>query len=228
MVKVLEILQNAKKSIYLTRDASPNAIRENRTRLIKADYFRRLITKSYNGGSIVECGVGAGSGLAILLSMRLDFKLSSAKIYAFDSYKGFPDGSENDRSTGPIKPRYKKYDINFVKSGLLGCGFSSYDIDQSISFIEGWFPESFSEYDGGAISFLHLDVDLYQSYLDSLKFFYDIVLPGGIIAFDEYKDPDDMKKWPGASLAIDEFLGKKISFIQRDELSGKYYYVKPK
>lgn len=62
--------------------------------------------------------------------------------------------------------------------------------------------------------------------MDSLEFFYELVLPGGVIAFDEYKNPKDIEKWPGASVAIDEFIGKQARRIQRDAVSRKYYFVK--
>lgn len=51
--------------------------------------------------------------------------------------------------------------------------------------------------------------------------------PGGIIAFDEYKNAEEIKKWPGGCLAIDEFLAEKKKYIKQDELSNKYYLIKP-
>ncbi|NOZ10114.1 MAG: hypothetical protein GXP09_03585 [Gammaproteobacteria bacterium] len=120
--------------------------------------------------------------------------LSEKDIYAFDSFQGFPDAGEKDKQAGSIKPRYKQYTVGYVKNYLENYGLCSLEIEQKVEFIEGWFPESFSLYNGDPISFLHLDVDLYQSYIDSLNYFYDLVLPGGVIAFDEYKDSDDLRK----------------------------------
>lgn len=200
----------------------------SKAQVIKAHYLGRLLGEAKGGGAIVECGVGAGNGLAVLLSLiSRDTKYQNQKIWAFDSFEGFPDAGERDRQLGPIKPVYKKYDIAYVKNYLLKFGLEEREIDSKIVFAKGWIPESFTQYDGGPVSFLSLDVDLYQSYMDSLEFWYDLVLPGGIIAFDEYKNTDEIKKWPGGYLAIDEFLAEKKKYIMQDELSNKYYLIKP-
>ena len=200
----------------------------SRAQVLKAHFLGRLLGEATGGGAIVECGVGAVNGLAVLLSLASrNTKYQNQKIWAFDSFEEFPYAGENDRQTGPIKPVYKNYDIAWVKNYILKFGFEERDIDSKICFAKGWIPDSFTQYDGGPVSFLSLDVDLYQSYMDSLKFWYDLVLPGGIIAFDEYKNADEIKKWPGGHLAIDEFLGEKKKYIKQDELSNKYYFIKP-
>jgi hypothetical protein len=44
------------------------------------------------------------------------------------------------------------------------------------------------------------------------------------VAFDEY----DAEQWPGAKLAVDEFLDARDEAVQleRDETSGKYFATK--
>ena len=53
--------------------------------------------------------------------------------------------------------------------------------------------------------FAHLDCDIYQSYKETLEFFYPRMTPGAIILLDEYNDPP----WPGCNRAVDEFLTDK-------------------
>ena len=58
----------------------------------------------------------------------------------------------------------------------------------------------------------------------------DKVVPGGIIAFDEYMGTWEHESFPGARQAIDEFLtgrGLNPETIERDQGFGKYYFVKP-
>ena len=49
---------------------------------------------------------------------------------------------------------------------------------------------------------MHLDCDLYQSYLDVLNGLYKNVKQGGSIIFDEYYS----LKYPGARIAVNEFF----------------------
>jgi len=74
---------------------------------------------------------------------------------------------------------------------------------------------------------VHLDCDIYESYLTCLDKLYDLTVPGGIILFDEY----DCPVWPGATKAVDEFFADKIEKPIRCDDPGrptkpKYYVVK--
>ena len=76
-------------------------------------------------------------------------------------------------------------------------------------------------------SFLHLDVDLYQSYKDCLEFFYPKLLKGGIVTFDEYTVDYELKKkkgwsFSGAKTAIDEFVEKNNLKLKHHSTGFKY------
>ncbi len=60
-------------------------------------------------------------------------------------------------------------------------------------------------FDVTPLSFVHLDANLYQSYITCFDALYHRVSPGGFMLFDEYT------KWayPGARQAIDEFFADK-------------------
>lgn len=81
---------------------------------------------------------------------------------------------------------------------------------------------------GKGIALLHIDADLYQSYLEALNILYAKVQPGGVIVFDEYMDGITHVNFPGAKTAIDEFFADKPFNIQRDKHYGKYYIIKPR
>jgi hypothetical protein len=49
---------------------------------------------------------------------------------------------------------------------------------------------------------VHIDVDLYQPTLDSIRFFYPRLAPGGIILCDDY----GYSSCPGAKGAFDEYM----------------------
>ena len=134
-----------------------------------------LIKKSPKNGVIVECGVATGVSLFILS------KLSKKKIFAFDSFEGFPNQqSEKDYKniSQVLKHRkwnYKLMSIDLVKKNLLNNGLSKDDIEKRIVFKKGFYPMSFKNFDE-EISLLHLDVDLYHLVVVSLRVLFVILL----------------------------------------------------
>jgi hypothetical protein len=58
--------------------------------------------------------------------------------------------------------------------------------------------------------FIHIDVDLYQPTLDTLEYFYDKVVKGGIIITDDYEAP----LFPGNKKAWQKFMyAKDLSYF---------------
>ena len=93
-------------------------------------------------------------------------------------------------------------------------------IRDKVHLVKGFFDQTLRTYER-PIALLHLDCDLYQSYMDALRWLYDRVVPGGLILFDEYEDP----AFPGGRKAIDEFLATKPEQVQSHPV-GKSYIVK--
>ena len=91
---------------------------------------------------------------------------------------------------------------------------------QEFDFIKtykGWIPSRFKEVEKLSFSFVHLDVDLYQPTLDSMKFFFPRLSKGGVIVCDDY----GMTQFPGAKKAVDEYLYKnKHTFFYEVPLGG--------
>lgn len=56
------------------------------------------------------------------------------------------------------------------------------------------------------IAFAHIDLDIYQSILDSCRFIYPRLSPGGVIVFDDY----GFMSCPGAREAVDRFFADKL------------------
>ena len=71
-----------------------------------------------------------------------------------------------------------------------------------MQLVSGYFRDTLQEFSELRFSFVHLDCDIYASYMECLEFFYPRLAPGGIILLDEYNDPP----WPGCNKAVDEFL----------------------
>ncbi len=165
-----------------------------------SDLFDRV--KSVEG-DVVECGVGGGGSL-FMLSILAESERPKSKIHAFDSFEGLPAPTSQDLSTGrKISAGKIAVGLEVVTKYLENSGIEPRFIGDRIVFERGFFKDSLPRYHGGPVAFLHLDVDLYDSYKETLAYFYPRLAPGAVVAFDEYQD---VQKWPGARRAIDEFL----------------------
>jgi hypothetical protein len=139
-------------------------------------------------GDIAEVGTSRGG------SARLIGEYSSGKtIHVFDTFEGLPE-------PGPQDPRFSK--------GEYSCSLGKvqeYLKGLPVEFHKGIFPHSSTNVRNRRFSFVHLDVDLYQSTLDCLNFFYPRLSLGGIIISHDYTTAE------GVDLAFDEFFSDKTS-----------------
>lgn len=176
-------------------------------------------------GCVVECGVGRGKSLFMLAVCDPIFG-KERRYYGFDSFEGFPEPTEEDHLADypHIKRGYHRSPQGLVSKYLLNSGLAPEFVSTRIRLIPGYFATSMPQYDGGDIAFLHLDVDLYSSYKETLEFFFPKVAKGGVIAFDEYQETSKYHK--GAKKAIDEFFYGRGERIVRSHIVNKYYTVK--
>ncbi|MGB8521483.1 MAG: TylF/MycF/NovP-related O-methyltransferase [Candidatus Acidiferrales bacterium] len=120
-------------------------------------------------GDIAEVGTALGG------SARLIGEYSGGKtIHVFDTFEGLPEPDVRD--------------LGF-KKGAYACSLEevqNYLKGLPVEFHKGLFPDSAASLRAGRFSFVHLDVDLYQSTLDCLRFFYPRMNPGGIIISHDY------------------------------------------
>ena len=152
------------------------------------------------------------------------------KYIGFDSFEGFPEPTIEDRSIrNARKSNWNHTDEKFVLGNLKKMGFTDKDFE-CVSFIKGFFKDTFNNnhYLVEKIAILHLDCDLYEAHKLSLEHFYPKVVEGGIIVFDDINTPDgiSLNDFPGASKAINEFLGSKVKNIKKCNISGKYFLIK--
>ena len=176
-------------------------------------------------GDVVECGVGYGYSFFELCCLTY-LENKGRKIYGFDSFEGFPEPSEEDKS--PRNPRKGEWNVStaetiemlLTKKGKIEPSF----IKSNVRLVKGFFENSLQKYDGMSIAFLHLDVDLYKSYKVTLEYFWPMVARGGVVLFDEYKN--EIEKFPGGCKAIDEFFGDLVTQIKYNEPANRYFIVK--
>jgi O-methyltransferase len=138
-------------------------------------------------GNIAEVGMyKGGTALKILQSYP------NEQFYGFDNFEeGMPSASNYDNHQ---EGDFKDTSYDSVKELLKEF--------KNAKIYKGVFPATNSEVvKNSKFKFVHLDVDIYPSYVECLNFFYDKMVKGGIILCDDYK----AESCPGAKKAIDEF-----------------------
>lgn len=179
-------------------------------------------------GDVIECGVGRGRSFTNLAFFCSSKEYGPRRLFGFDSFRGFPKPHEKDNAGGRnaqagewayLEPR----DLVAI---LGSANIPEEFIRQNVTIVPGFVNETLPGY-RGRIALLHIDLDLYEAYKDTLWSLYDAVEDGGIIAFDEYRN----KTWPGATEAIHEFFAERrleVDDIQYHSIGDRFYFIKPR
>ncbi len=182
--------------------------------------FKKTIEIS---GDIVECGVFKGASLARFAMYRKLHGLEEKKLIGFDAFGEFPktnfsadislreevilDDGGNDGI--PIHQMQKVLDEK-------KCG-------KNVELIEGDICETVPGFikrnPDLKISFLHLDVDLYEPSVTILEFFYPRISKGGVLVLDDYNS------FHGETKAANDYFKDKDVTIHRSELTTSPYFV---
>ena len=166
-------------------------------------YMIYSITRSQRelDGDMAEVGVYQGGSAKIICDVK-----RNRKLFLFDTFKGLPELSDIDTLFG--KKHWKKNQFNDTSLEAVKDYLSSYE---NVQIIKGEFPKTADSIGDSKFSFVHLDVDLYRSTIECLKFFYPRLVKGGIILVHDYF-ADGIQK------AFKEFL--QSNKIQLIELTG--------
>lgn len=158
-------------------------------------------------GCIAEVGVFRG-GTALKMSLIE----KNSEIHLFDTFEGMPNFSKN-------------YDKDWKKGSFKDTSYEEvkkiFSNNKNVHIYKGMFPQETGKFIiDKKFKFVHLDVDNYESYIDSLNFFYEKIIDDGIIIFDDYEE----KCCPGAKKAVDEFFKNKEKII----FDKTYFIIKEK
>jgi hypothetical protein len=141
-------------------------------------------------GDFAEVGVYTGGSAKILCHEKGD-----KEFFGFDTFSGLPTPGTSD--TTLVQTGEFKADIEEVRRYL-----SSFT---GVHLVQGLFPESGACVRERMFSLVHLDVDLYESILSGLTFFWGRMVVGGIIVVHD-------THFEGVRKAINEFLSQNRCF----------------
>ncbi len=142
-------------------------------------------------GDLAEVGVYAGASAKLICAAR-----TTKRLHLFDTFAGLPGSSAKDRNVynNKSKPQYA-CSLESVQEYLRDC--------PDVCFYKGLFPSTADPVRDYTFCFVHIDVDLYESTLACLQFFYPRLIAGGILLSHDYSI------LAGVKAAFTEFLADK-------------------
>jgi hypothetical protein len=154
-------------------------------------------------GDMAEVGVYKGGSAKLICEAKGD-----KPLHLFDTFEGLPEICKMDDPKVVKKGDYPA-SLEEVKEHL-----KQYP---GVYFYKGLFPATAKPVENKRFSFVNLDVDLYESTLAGLNFFYPRMNAGGVIMSHDYIFV------PGVKRAFDDFFKDKPEPII--ELSGSQCLV---
>lgn len=148
-------------------------------------------------GDLAELGVAYGASAKLIRQAA-----QHRRLHLFDTFEGLPSVDA------------RKDNAKFSEGDFRGdlADVRDYVGNGQVHYWKGHFPASASAAKDRTFAFVHLDVDLYQSTLDGLAFFFPRMARGGIIISHDYLSAE------GVNLAFKEFFQEKREPVI--ELSG--------
>jgi hypothetical protein len=187
------------------------------------------MTKHLNG-DVVECGVFKGSGmLAWLKILQMNEPNSIKKVIGFDFFdpnfvENIPDkiDKETMKQVFTRCNELDKFELSklSVSNKITDAGFD----DSKFELMEGDIIKTSKEFiesrPGFRISILNMDLDLDEPTYITLNNFWEKIVSGGVIIFDEYA----YHSWSEAN-AVDKFIREKRIFLNRTKIKTPTAYI---
>ncbi len=175
-------------------------------------------TTAHLPGSVAEFGVFNGSTFFFLARLIEIFnaphfekyQASSHHLYGFDTFEGIVRLHEQDTSSAHTRQRavggFAQHRDVFFRD--LDAFKRDSTIAERVHVIAGdaceTFPAFVRDNPGVRFRFVLMDFDIYEPTRVVLDSIFPLMVPGGVIAFDEYAFPE----WPGETKAVDAFVRK--------------------
>lgn len=187
------------------------------------ELYRRIITLP---GHVVECGVFKGTSLVRWASYREVLESPhSRRIVGFDTFGAFPETAYADdqalrerfiAAAGGMSLSAEELQQVLAHKGLRNVELVAGDILETV-------PRYVETHPAFKIALLHIDTDIYEPAKAALETFYDRIVPGGLLVFDDYGI------FPGETKAVDEFFTGRGVQLQKLPMSHEIpvFIVKP-
>jgi hypothetical protein len=134
---------------------------------------------SHLEGDFVDCGVHTGIFSRSVINY-INFNKTGKKYYLLDTFSGL---SEKYSTPEELKRNKEmKYDTRGDIYTQVKETFKNFNV----KIIKGAVPETLTQVDSQKICYLSIDMNCVQPEVDTLNFFWDKMVKGGVIILDDY------------------------------------------
>lgn len=182
-------------------------------------YLRtRLVCQMDIPGDLVECGVAAGGGSAMIAATMVRHSRRSRKLYACDTFEGMPTPTAEDVAYG-VAAEESGWGSGTCAApeGSLMEICAKLGVAEFVVPVKGFFSDTLPDLRDQlqeGIAFLHMDGDWYESTRDILVHLYHKVQMKGFIQVD------DFGHWEGCRRAIWDFAREHGFEVPVHEIDG--------
>ena len=137
-------------------------------------------------GDFIETGVWRGGACIYMKGILAARGEQGRRVFVADSFKGLPppDEANYPADAGDQHHTFKALSIS---RDSVEASFRRYGLlDESVTFLEGWFKDTLPAAPIEQLAVLRLDGDMYESTMDALRALYHKVSPGGFVIIDDY------------------------------------------
>jgi hypothetical protein len=150
-------------------------------------------------GDFVECGVNTGVFARAIINY-IRFQELNKKYFLLDTFNGL-----DPRYSSDYEMQYDKMMGYKNQSDLYQHVQKIFSEFENVKIIQGSIPDTLSEVESEKICFLSIDMNCVYPEIEAINYFWDKIVPGGIIVLDDYGYPGHMNQ----KNAFDEFAKKK-------------------
>ena len=183
--------------------------------------------QEYGVFEIAEVGSYRGRGTKAILDLAVSLGVQ-VHVPGLDSFEGLPPLSGKDAELAPVNAAYRTRVLFADVTEREVRAYIGSAHEGSFTLVKGFFIETLPTLPEKQYLMAIIDCDLYSSHMDSMSYFYERLLPGGIMFFDDYHSG----QYPMAKQAINEFLEEKpeklfhIGFATPKGNNVKTYIIK--
>ncbi|WP_323165112.1 TylF/MycF/NovP-related O-methyltransferase [Pseudomonas atacamensis] len=173
------------------------------------DFFWKMGVRRMGRFNAVECGVFTGSSLVACARYAHESGIPF-KMIGLDTFSGLPPLSEQDKLFAPADATYLNQTL-FTETSLAGVQalVDRAELTEFVELREGLFSQSLPLLEEQQYHYVNIDCDLFEPHIECLEYFYQRMVPGGVIFFDDYNSIN----YPMAGKAIDQFFADKPEIL---------------
>jgi hypothetical protein len=163
----------------------------------------------------VECGVFKGTGVLFWAKLLQIFNpLADRRVIGFDTFEGFPEDTTKAFEMARGEALVAESSYAPISPETIGAIAAEGGLARRVELVKGDATHTIPQYVEGnrgfRIALLNLDFDVYAPTKVALEVLFPLVVPGGVVIFDEYA----LRGW-GESDAVDEYLADRGQQLRR-------------